>query len=172
MGKPNVSTKPWNSTSASSPTTSRTTGVPFFPLRNSPITLLLMLLLEYHHSLPTKGMIQLSPFIWNTNLLLPVLTNSSLTSPNFMKNSRRPSFYPRNITNVLWTRTGSLLQTSKLVTESPWKLSSSVLPARQRNSPKNILVLTRLLTKQVLSLGLSDSLTPCTQSILSSMFPC
>ena len=38
MGKPNVSTKPWNSTSASSPTTSRTTGVLFFPLQNSPKT--------------------------------------------------------------------------------------------------------------------------------------
>ena len=156
-----MSTKPWNNTSGSSPTINRTTGVPFYLWWNSPTTMLLMPLLEYHHSLPTRVMIQLSPSIRNMNWLLPELTNLSLIFPNFTKNSRRLSFYPRNIANAPQIKIGSLLQTSKSVTEFSLKLSSSIQPVQQRSSPENILVLTRSLTKQVLYPGLSVYLTPC-----------
>ena len=120
-----------------------------------------MPLLEYHHSLQTRFMIQLSPSIQNMNWLLPKLTNLSLIFLNFTKNSRRLSFYPQ-------IKIGSLLWTSKSVTEFSSKLSSSVQPVQQ----KNISVLMRSLTKQVLYPGLSVYLTPCMQSTLFSMFPC
>ena len=146
----NVSTKHWNSTSGSSPTINRTTGVPFYLWQNSPTTMLLMLLLEYHHSLLTRVMILPSLSIWNTNWLLPELTNSSLIFLNFTKNSGRLSFYPKNITNALQIKIGSLLQTSKLVIEFSLKLSSSIQPIQQRSSLKSISVLMRSSTKQVL----------------------
>ena len=121
--------------------------------------------------MPTKVMIQLSPSIWNMNWPLPKLTNSSLIFPNFTKNSRRLSFYPRNITNVLQIKIGFLLWTSKSVTEFLSKLSSSIQPVQQINSLKSISVLMRSLTKQVLYPGLSVYLTPCVRSTLFSMFP-
>ena len=131
-----------------------------------------MPLLEYHHSLPTRVMIWLSPSIRNTNWLLPELTNSSLIFLNFTKNSRRLSFYPRNSTNALQIEIGSLLRISKSVTEFLSMLSFSVQPVQQRGSPKSISVLMRSLTKQVLYPGLSIYLTPCVRSIPFSMFPC
>ena len=108
--------------------------------------MLLMPLLEYHHFLLTRVTILPSPSIQNTNWL-PELTNLSLIFLNFTKNSRRLSFYPRNITNTLQIKIGSLLQTSKSVTKFSLKLSFSIQPIQQRNSPKNILVPTRSLTK-------------------------
>ena len=131
-----------------------------------------MRLLESHHSLLTRVMIPPSLSIWNTNWLLPELINLSLIFPNFMKNSGRLSSYPRNSTNAPQIKIGSLLQISKSVTEFSSKLSFSVQPVQQRNSPKSISVLTRSLTKQVLSPGLSVYLTPCVRSTPFSMFPC
>ena len=134
--------------------------------------MLLMQLLEYLHSLPTRVMIRLSPSIWNMNWLLPELTNLSLIFLNFMKNFGRLSFYPRNSTNAPQIEIGSLLQISKSVTEFLSKLSFSVQPVQQRSSLKSISVLMGSLTKQVLYPGLSIYLTPCMQSTLFSMFPC
>ena len=96
----------------------------------------------------------------------------SLIFLNFMKNSGRLSFYPRNSTNTPQIKIGYLLWISKSVAEFSSKLSSSVQPVQQRSSPKNILVLTRSLTKQVLYPGLFIYLTPCMQSTPFSMFPC
>ena len=129
-------------------------------------------LLEYHHSLPTRVIIQLSLFIQNINWYLPMLINLSLIYLNFMRNSKKPFSCPKNIIKSWLTRIRFLHQSSKLVTELMSRHSSSKLPDQQRNSQKNILVPMKSLTKQVPYLGLFIYLKACALIIQFSMYLC
>src|ERR1700678_4040102 len=65
MVKPNAQTKHWNSTSESSATINKITGIPCYHLPSLPITTLLARLLAYPHSSLTKAIILILPFTPN-----------------------------------------------------------------------------------------------------------
>jgi hypothetical protein len=70
MDKRNVLIRPRNNISEFIVIFNRITGILYYPLQNSVTTTLQVPLQEYHHSLLTRVMIQLLPFIPNMNLLL------------------------------------------------------------------------------------------------------
>ena len=104
----------------------------------------LLPLAEFSYNNALNATTGVSPFFANKgyDLSITIHPEYELASscahqfPNFMKNSGKLSFHLKNNINVLQTRIGFLLQTSKLVTKFTLKPSSSALPVWQRNSLK------------------------------------
>src|SRR5271155_5319985 len=137
MVKLNGLTKHYNNTYTFIATINKTIGIRFFPLLNSPTTILLVLPPVFLRSLQTKVIICTSPSIPNVispHLELKIL---SLILMNSTKNSNPSSPQLNIVINVPLIPVACHLQTLLLVSKHLSKQSFSAPPAHPRNFQKS-----------------------------------
>jgi hypothetical protein len=151
--RPNALTRPWNNTSASSATTSKTTGQTYFLSPSLHTTTPQMQPLESLRSLRTRDTIRTSPFTLNEIWLHSVLETLSSIWTSFTLWSVNRSYSLRNAIKDPRTPIRHLHLRSRLVIRSKSSPNTSGLLAR----PRSLLRSTSVLLKS--SPSPADSLT-------------